>query len=276
LFRTVRCLLRHLISLVRLGLTSRAQLAAENLFLRKQVTLYQERRTKPRRPDPATRVTLVLLSRWLDWRSLLTVVQPDTLIRWHRRGWRLFWRWKSCVGRPPIPIDLQRLIMTMARATGSRVITTPVLNGLHHEYHLIREAMTSKTAARFFWTTGNVPLPRAGGALLSALPAVSRDCCFDVKRVEAGTPVEEPDPFATRTNSMRRTLWTSKWFRASDVSSGWEKPPQGAPAKRPRISPTRILGNRLLSSGSTCAGAGSRSALPLRFSVIFEYGGLIP
>jgi hypothetical protein len=37
----------------------------------------------------------VLLSRWLDWRSMLTVVQPDTLIRWHRQGRRLFWRWKS-------------------------------------------------------------------------------------------------------------------------------------------------------------------------------------
>ena len=108
-------LLKDVIALVRLGLTSRAHLAAQNLFLRKQLALYQERHTKPRRPDPATRVTLVLLSRWLDWRSLLTVVQPDTLIQWHRRGWRLFWRWKSRAGRPPIPIDLQRLIITMAR-----------------------------------------------------------------------------------------------------------------------------------------------------------------
>ena len=95
---------------------SRAHLAAENLFLRKQLALFQERRAKPRRPDAATRVTLVVLSRWLDWRARLTVVKPDTLIRWHRQGWRLFWRWKSCAGRPPIPVDLQRLIVTMARA----------------------------------------------------------------------------------------------------------------------------------------------------------------
>ena len=100
----------------RLNLRSRAHLAAENLFLRKQLALFQERRTKPRRPDPATRVALVLLSRWLDWRSMLTVVRPDTLIRWHRRGWRLFWRWKSRPGRPPIPADLRRLIVVMARA----------------------------------------------------------------------------------------------------------------------------------------------------------------
>ena len=92
------------------------RLAAENLFLRNQLALYQERCVKPRRPDAATRVILVVLSRLLDWRSLLTVVQPDTLIRWHRRGWRLFWRWKSRPGRPPIPRDLQRLIVRMAHA----------------------------------------------------------------------------------------------------------------------------------------------------------------
>src|ERR1700686_3754821 len=73
------------------AVASRSQLAAENLFLRKQLALYQERRVRPRRPDPATRVVLVLLSRLLDWRALLTVVQPDTLIRWHRQGWRLLW-----------------------------------------------------------------------------------------------------------------------------------------------------------------------------------------
>ena len=111
--RTGYRLLEDLLALVRLGLTSRGHLAAENLFLRKQLALYQERRTKPRRPDPATRVALVVLSRWLDWRSMLTVVKPDTVIRWHRQGWRLFWRWTSRAGRPPIPVDLQRLIVAL-------------------------------------------------------------------------------------------------------------------------------------------------------------------
>src|SRR5215210_8794828 len=114
--RTIRRVLAHLLTLAASALTSRARLAAENLFLRKQLALYQERHVKPRRPDPATRVILVLLSRLLDWRSLLTVVQPDTLIRWHRQGWRLLWRWKSRPGRPPIPRDLQRLIVSMALA----------------------------------------------------------------------------------------------------------------------------------------------------------------
>jgi putative transposase len=127
---TVFRLLQDLITLVRLGLTSRAHLAAENLFLRKQLALYQKRHTRPRRFDPATRVTLGLLSRWLDWRTALTVVQPDTLIRWHRQGWRLFWRWKSRSGRPPIPADLRRLIVSMARANptwGEERITNELL-----------------------------------------------------------------------------------------------------------------------------------------------------
>src|SRR5919197_4801894 len=78
-------------------------LAAENLFLRKQLALYQERQVKPRRTTSATRLALVWLARWFDWRQALAVVQPTTLLRWHREGFRLFWRCKSRSGRPPIP-----------------------------------------------------------------------------------------------------------------------------------------------------------------------------
>lgn len=82
-----------------------------------RLALYVERQAKPRRADDATRVTLVALSRFLEWRQLLTVVKPETLIRWHRKGFRLFWRWKSrAPGRPPIPADLRQLIETMAVA----------------------------------------------------------------------------------------------------------------------------------------------------------------
>jgi hypothetical protein len=98
-----------------LAMRSRAQLAAENLFLRKQLALYLERRVRPRRADDATRITLVALSRFVEWRHLLTIVKPETLIRWHRKGFRLFWRWKSqAPRRPPIPADLQQLIEAMA------------------------------------------------------------------------------------------------------------------------------------------------------------------
>jgi hypothetical protein len=65
-------------------------LAAENLLLRKQLALYQERHVKPRRATNTTRMTLSWLTRWFDWRRALTIVQPATLIRWHRQGFRSF------------------------------------------------------------------------------------------------------------------------------------------------------------------------------------------
>jgi putative transposase len=55
-----------------------------------------------------------LLSRLFDWRDALVVVRPETLIRWHRAGWRLFWHVKSRPGRPPIPLELRQLIRRMA------------------------------------------------------------------------------------------------------------------------------------------------------------------
>jgi hypothetical protein len=64
----------------------------------------------PRRIDPATRITLALLSRLFNWRDALVVVQPKTLIRWHRAGFRLLWHWKSKPGRSPIPAEQRRLI----------------------------------------------------------------------------------------------------------------------------------------------------------------------
>ena len=95
LSQTTLAVTRALAGLALSVMRSRAQLAAENLFLRKQLALYQERKVKPRRADDATRIVLAGLSRFLAWRHVLVIVKPETLIRWHRRGFRLFWRWKS-------------------------------------------------------------------------------------------------------------------------------------------------------------------------------------
>ena len=90
---------------VYLGLLIRPRkaIAAENLFLRRQLALYQERKVDPRRIDPATRITLALLSRLFNWRDALVVAQPKTLIRWHRV--RLLWHWKSKPGKTGAPSD---------------------------------------------------------------------------------------------------------------------------------------------------------------------------
>jgi hypothetical protein len=82
------------LSFLVLSLRSKSSLAAENLFLRKQLAFYQERKIRSRRIDNSTRLMLVWLSRWFDWRSALAVVTPKTFIGWHRKGFQLFWRRK--------------------------------------------------------------------------------------------------------------------------------------------------------------------------------------
>jgi putative transposase len=115
--RTAFALLADLLRLVALVFRSRAELAAENLFLRKQLACYLERQVRPHRTDNASRVALVALSRLVEWRDLLTIVRPETFVRWHRDLYRLFWRGKSRRrGRPRIPAQLQQLIADMAAA----------------------------------------------------------------------------------------------------------------------------------------------------------------
>jgi transposase InsO family protein len=87
---------------------SKSSLVAENLFLRKQLAFYQEHEVKPRRLTDVARVALV-------GRQALTIVQPETLIRWHRRGFKLFWRWQSRPGRPRVPRNIRELIAQMAK-----------------------------------------------------------------------------------------------------------------------------------------------------------------
>lgn len=110
-------LVGHVVRFMLLGIRSSTALKAENLFLRKQLALYVERKTKPRRASDVTRLTLAFLSRLFAWRTALTIVKPETLIGWHRTGFRLFWRWKSRPrGRPRLPADLRALIVEMARS----------------------------------------------------------------------------------------------------------------------------------------------------------------
>lgn len=113
--RTLSLVAVDLVRLVTLAARPRAALVAENLFLRKQLALFQERKVRPRRADAATRWMMAALSPWFAWRDALVNVQADTLLRWHRQGFRLFWRWKSkTAGRPRLPNNLQALIREMA------------------------------------------------------------------------------------------------------------------------------------------------------------------
>ena len=102
--------------LLRLTLKSRVELAAENLFLRKQLALYQERKAKRRATTVAVRWTMTVLGRLFAWPDALIIVKPDTFLRWHRKAFRLFWSRNSrSAGRPPLPKNIRTLIRMMAR-----------------------------------------------------------------------------------------------------------------------------------------------------------------
>jgi putative transposase len=116
LFQFIALRLTLLIDVIRylwFSLLSPSVPSAENLFLRKQLAMYQERHVKPKRVTNTDRSVSVWIGRWFDWRHALIVVQPDTFIRWHRQGCRLFWGWKSQPGRPPISPELQGFIRRM-------------------------------------------------------------------------------------------------------------------------------------------------------------------
>src|SRR4030095_9701425 len=93
---------------------SRTSLAAENLFLRKQLAFYKEHKMQRQPLTDAARYTLVVWSPMFDWKNALLVVKPDTLISWHRKGFKLFWRRKSRPGRPPLDPQIRALIVRMA------------------------------------------------------------------------------------------------------------------------------------------------------------------
>ncbi|HME69968.1 MAG TPA: helix-turn-helix domain-containing protein [Myxococcota bacterium] len=107
-------LLADAVALAALVFRPRLATSAEILVLRRQLALFKERGVKPRRIDAATRISLAALSRLCDWRVCLTLVRPETVIRWQRAGWRLFWRYKARPGRPRIPVELRQLIRRMA------------------------------------------------------------------------------------------------------------------------------------------------------------------
>src|SRR5215471_3859588 len=115
MIRTFFAVFLDALTFIQLCFKPTTVVAAENLFLRKQLGLFVERKVKPRVATDASRFTLARLSRLFDWRDALTIVKPDTLIRWHRKGFRLFWKWESrSRGRPRVPEQLQRLIAEMA------------------------------------------------------------------------------------------------------------------------------------------------------------------
>lgn len=133
-------LVLHLLRLVRALAAARTRLALENLALRQQLAVFQRSVERPKLND-GDRMFWTMACEYLEnWKEHLVIVKPDTVIRWHRHGFRYFWRWKSRSkpGRPKPGVEIIALIRRMstenpsgaphASATSSRSSVTMLPN----------------------------------------------------------------------------------------------------------------------------------------------------
>ena len=134
---------------VRGFFAGRAAMAAENLALRHQLAVLHRsaKRPKLRTRD---RIFWVWLSKlWSGWRSALALVQPETVVGWHRQGFKLYWRWKSRKkpGRPPVDREIRDLIRRMSRENPTwgapRILSELLLLG-----HAVVESTVAKYMVR--------------------------------------------------------------------------------------------------------------------------------
>ncbi len=117
---------------IRQQFRARWALVIESIALRHQIAVLQ--RSGPRRPyfRPSDRLVWVLLSRcWSGWRDSLLIIQPETVLRWRRQGFRSIWRQRSAGhwhgGRPRIALELRALIFRMSRE--NRLWGAPRIHG---------------------------------------------------------------------------------------------------------------------------------------------------
>jgi putative transposase len=138
-----------------LSIARPSELAVEVVVLRQQVASLA---AKPHpRPDTFDRVFwAALVSVWPSWRSSLGFVQPETVLRWHQAGFRLFWRFKSRPGRPPVDKDLRTLIDTMASEN-----PTWGAPRIHGELLKLDFAVAEATVAKYMRERRTFP-PRCG------------------------------------------------------------------------------------------------------------------
>ncbi len=112
----MRDVLYALLATARSSLKRQPELALENVALRQQLAILQRKAKRPKLTK-ADRAFWVVLSRlWSDWQSALVLVKPETVIGWHRKGFKLYWTRKSRNrgGRPPIDVEIRTLIRRIA------------------------------------------------------------------------------------------------------------------------------------------------------------------
>src|ERR1035438_10218663 len=115
-------MLKSLLLFLRKSFTTNLQLKLEIIFLTKQLEIYQ--RTDPKlKISRIDRMFFSLMMDWLsNWKERLFIVKPETVIKWHRTAFRIFWRWKSQYkgGRPKISRELMKLGFNICESTVQR------------------------------------------------------------------------------------------------------------------------------------------------------------
>ena len=102
---------------IRAATRCQRELALENLALRQQLAVLKYQHPRPTLTDTDRRFWVLLSRIWSGWRASLHIVQPETVVRWHRQGFRYYWRWKSRRrGRPKVDSEIRALIRRICRA----------------------------------------------------------------------------------------------------------------------------------------------------------------
>jgi len=142
----VMSLVRHLLALVRALAADRARLALENVVLRQQLNVLRRNAKRPKLEDSDRVFWLLVRGLLKDWKEHLVIVRPETVLRWHRRGFRYYWRWKSRArpGRPPIDPKLIHLIRRMS--TDNPLWGAP---RIRDELALLGHKVAASTVARY-------------------------------------------------------------------------------------------------------------------------------
>ena len=107
-----------LYQLLRALFKPRLSLMTENLALRQQLGVLRRNTSRPGLSNRDRFFWVVLSHLWRDWRSLVIIVKPETVIKWQRQGFKCYWHWKSRagrVGRPRITLEIRELIRRMSR-----------------------------------------------------------------------------------------------------------------------------------------------------------------
>ena len=135
-----------LLAAVRVFFQTRTDIAVEVIALRHQLDVLKRKRPRPPLRPLDGLFWTVLRTTWSRWRDALVIVKPETVVGWHRAGFRLYWRWKSrpCGGRPRITPEVRALIRCLAQEN-----TDWGAPKIHGELQKLGFVLSERTVARY-------------------------------------------------------------------------------------------------------------------------------